>query len=582
MTEERATRKLSGILSADAVGYSRLMEEDEASTIRNLENSKRLMSKLIEQFKGRVVDAPGDNLLAEFGSVVDTAECAVKIQQELKIKNTELPDNRKMEFRIGVNLGDIVEEADRIYGDGVNIAARLEGLAEPGGICISGRVYDQVENKLDLVYEYIGKHAAKNIKKPLRVYQVRMEARSVAEFHKAFELPEKPSVAVLPFVNMSRDSDQEYFSDGITEDLITDLSKISGLFVIARNSVFTYKGKAVKVQEVVSRELGVRYVLEGSVRKSGERVRITAQLIDATTGGHLWAERYNRDLKDIFAVQDEVTQQIISALKVKVEKVEQERAFRKETANLSAFDYNLRGWWYYHRFTRDTNDKAREMFERAIELDPEFAIAYAGLGFTYYEEWANQWSQDSQTLEQAFELAKRTIALNDSLPEAHRVLGDVYLYKKQYEQAIAERKKAVALDPNNADGIAGLGEVMVYNGQIEDGIALIKKAIRLNPHHHIWYFWVLGLASVLAGRYDEAEEILERAVICNPDFLSTHVILAVIYVETGRLKEAHVEAEEIMRLSPDFSLKLLKEMIPVKDQEIIGWATGVLTKAGLK
>jgi len=581
MAEERAKRKLSAILSADVKGYSRLMQDDESSTIQTLKTYRELMAFFIQGYRGRVVDSPGDNVLAEFGSVVDAMECAVKIQQELKEKNAELPESRRMEFRIGINLGDVIEDEDRIYGDGVNIAARVEGLADPGGICISGRVYDQIENKLNLGYEYIGERAVKNIKKPLRVYRVGMEPHSVAEVHKAFDLPEKPSVAVLPFVNMSRDSDQEYFSDGITEDLITDLSKISGLFVIARNSVFIYKGKAVKVQEV-SRDLGVRYVLEGSVRKSGERVRITAQLIDATTGGHLWAERYNRDLKDIFAVQDEVTQQIISALKVKVEKVEQERALRKETANLNAFDYNLRGWWYYHRFTRDTNDKAREMFEKAIELDPEFAIAYAGLGFTYYEEWANQWSQDSQTLEQAFELAIRATALNDSSPEAHRILGDVYLYKRQYGQAIAERKKAVALDPNNADGLAGFGEVMVYNGQIKDGIALIKKAIRLNPHHHIWYLWVLGLASALAGRYDEAEEILERAVICNPDFLSTHVILAVIYVETGRLNEAHAEVAEIMRLSPDFSLKFLKEMIPVKDQEIIGWATGVLTKAGLK
>ena len=581
MAEERAKRKLSAILSADVKGYSRLMQDDESSTIQTLKTYRELMAFFIQGYRGRVVDSPGDNVLAEFGSVVDAMECAVKIQQELKEKNAELPESRRMEFRIGINLGDVIEDEDRIYGDGVIIAARVEGLADPGGICISGRVYDQIENKLNLGYEYIGERAVKNIKKPLRVYRVGMEPHSVAEVHKAFDLPEKPSVAVLPFVNMSRDSDQEYFSDGITEDLITDLSKISGLFVIARNSVFIYKGKAVKVQEV-SRDLGVRYVLEGSVRKSGERVRITAQLIDATTGGHLWAERYNRDLKDIFAVQDEVTQQIISALKVKVEKVEQERALRKETANLNAFDYNLRGWWYYHRFTRDTNDKAREMFEKAIELDPEFAIAYAGLGFTYYEEWANQWSQDSQTLEQAFELAIRATALNDSSPEAHRILGDVYLYKRQYGQAIAERKKAVALDPNNADGLAGFGEVMVYNGQIKDGIALIKKAIRLNPHHHIWYLWVLGLASALAGRYDEAEEILERAVICNPDFLSTHVILAVIYVETGRLNEAHAEVAEIMRLSPDFSLKFLKEMIPVKDQEIIGWATGVLTKAGLK
>jgi len=370
MTEERARRKLSGILSADAVGYSRLMQENEALTIRALEDSKRLMSELIEQFKGRVVDAPGDNLLAEFGSVVDATECAVKIQKELKTKNEELPDNRKMQFRIGVNLGDVVEEADRIYGDGVNIAARLEALAEPGGICISRTAYDHVKNKLEFGYEYLGEHSVKNIAEPVRVYRVLMEPEAAgkvigekrflgrisrktaiiaiivlvivaggligwniylyqskkiepASLEKmAYPLPDKPSIAVLPFDNMSADPEQEYFSAGLTEEIISALSKVPEIFVIARNSAFTYKGKPVKVQQV-SEELGVRYVLEGSVRKTEDRVRITAQLIDATNGRHLWSERYDPELKDIFELQDEITMKIINALQVELTEGEQ-------------------------------------------------------------------------------------------------------------------------------------------------------------------------------------------------------------------------------------------------------------------
>jgi TolB-like protein/class 3 adenylate cyclase len=435
MTAERYERKLIGILSADVKGYSRLMGEDEEATIHTLTAYREVMANLIQKHQGLVVDSPGDNVLAQFKSVVDAVRCAVEIQEELKVRNTELPENRKMEFRIGVNLGDVIEEGERIYGDGVNIAARVEGLAEGGGISISGTVHDHIEHKLALGYEFLGEHTVKNIKKPVRVYRVLMEPGAGAavgrkkrpglrrwqwaalavlgvlivgaaavviwnvyfrpappveelavEPIRSLELPDKPSIAVLPFVNMSGDPEQEYFSDGITEDLITDLSKISGLFVIARNSVFVYKGKGVKTAEV-GRELGVRYVLEGSVRKANDRVRITAQLVDANTGGHLWAERYDRDLKDIFALQDEVTQKIVAALAVKLTEDEQERLVRKGTDSLEAYDFTLRGWDYFFRFTMEANAQAREMFERAIDLAPQYALGHSGLGLSGPLNW---------------------------------------------------------------------------------------------------------------------------------------------------------------------------------------------------
>src|SRR3989441_1650150 len=377
MEPHGVARKLAAILSADVKGYSRLMGEDEIATIRTLTAYRAVMATLIQRHRGRVVDSPGDNLLAEFASVLDAVQCAVEIQQELKVRNADLPAPRKMEFRIGINLGDVIVEGERIYGEGVNIAARLEGLAEAGGICISGTVYDQIENKLALGYKYLGKQVVKNIARPVQVYRVSMEPRAAplkaskeaegqppgiirlwprgrteplkasreAEgqrqpLQKGMELPDKPSIAVLPFINLSGDPEQEYFSDGMTEDLITDLSKLSGLFVIARHSVFTYKGKAVKVEQV-GRELGVQYVLGGSVRKVDNRVRITAQLVDATTGYHLWAERYDRPLKDIFALQDETIQKIVAALAVKLTEEEQERVWRRYTDNMEAYDYLL-------------------------------------------------------------------------------------------------------------------------------------------------------------------------------------------------------------------------------------------------
>jgi len=487
MTQEGFKRKLTSILSADVVGYSRLMGEDEDTTVQTLTTYRDVISSLIKDHKGRVVDSPGDNILAEFASVVNSLRCAWDVQQEIKSRNADLPENRRMNFRIGINLGDVIEEEDRIYGDGVNIAARLEGLAEEGGICISGTAYDQVKTKLPFRYEYQGEQVVKNIREPIRVYKVLIE-KDVDELilGKKLELPDKPSIAVLPFINMSGDPEQEYFSDGLTEDLITDLSKYSGMFVISRNSVFIYKGQVVK-SEQVRNELGVRYMLEGSVRKAGNRVRITAQLIDTNTGGHLWAERYDRELKDIFTLQDEITQQIVSALGVKFVEIEQKRALRKDTADLNAFDCNLQGWWYFHRFTREDNEQARRMFEKAIELAPKFADAYAGLGFTYYEQWSRLWSQEPQTLERAFELAKKAISLNDSLSTAYTLLSHVYLWRKQHAQAIAEQERAIALNPNNADNYADLADVLVWAGRPEEALGLVEKAMRLNPHYPARY-----------------------------------------------------------------------------------------------
>jgi adenylate cyclase len=521
--------------------------------------------------------------------VVDAVRCAVEIQHALEVKNEELPDNRQMQFRIGINLGDVIVEGERLYGDGVNIAARLESLALPGGICISGTVHDHVKNKLALTYEDLGEQVVKNIAEPVRVYRVGMdEATSQKATGKAqkakverragiarrkwltltvtgllliaatigvvrywlssipntqpstpstqaapaaLPLPDKPSLVVLPFVNMSNDPEQEYFSDGITEDITSDLSQISGLFVIARNSAFTYKGKAVKVQDV-SREMGVRYVLEGSVRRADNQVRVTTQLIDATTGYHLWSERYDRPLKDIFALQDEIVRKIVTTLNLQIRLREQGAALevRKRTANLEAYDSVLRGMAYTYRFTKEANVQARQMYEKAIELDPEYVSAYVGLGFTYYIDWIWQWSQDPQTPERALELAQKALALDDFSPWPHNLLGAIYLYiKKQYDQAFAEVERTIALDPNSAEGYWRMGEILGSMGKPEEGIGWIKKAMRLNPRYPGYYAQTLGGAYFLAGRYEEAITALQDALPRNPDYMWTHVSLALSY-----------------------------------------------------
>ena len=579
MASHSIERKLAAILSADVKGYSRLMGEDEVATIRTLTAYREVMATLIGQHRGRVVDSPGDNLLAEFVSVVDAVQCAVEIQQELKKRNADLPISRKMEFRIGINLGEVVVEAEKIYGDGVNLAARLEGLADAGGICVSGIVYDQVENKLNFLnlgYEYLGEQTVKNIAKPVPVYRVHLEPGAMAPAVKGKSeatpprppLPDKPSIAVLPFANLSGDPEQEYFSDGITEDLITDLSKLSGLFVISRNSAFLYKGRVVSPEQV-SQELGVRHVLEGSVRKAGNRVRISAQLIDTTTGYHLWAERYDRELQDIFAVQDEVTQKIVAALQVKLTEGEQKRLRRPPTDNLDAYEYFLRGLEYYWHRTREANAQARQMFERAIELDPNFATAHAWLSRTCVVDWMFQWNEDPQILEHASALAQRAAVLDDSLPVAHQTLAYVFLLRNQFEQAIVEAERAVTLDPNDADACVTLGEILSCAGRPQEALGLVEKAMRLDPHYPSSYLYALGQAYYLTGRYEETIIVLKRLLTRNPDHLHAHFFLAISYSEIGRTEEARAELAACKDLGPTYSLKRMKDRIPYRDSTLL-------------
>lgn len=569
------------------------MGEDEVATVRTLTAYREVMSAFIQQYRGRVVDSPGDNILAEFSSVIDAVQCAVEIQQELGVRNAELPSPRRMEFRIGINLGDVIVEGERIYGDGVNIAARLESLANAGGICISGTVYDQVENKLALEYESLGEQTVKNIAKPVRAYRVQGALKLASSFPPArkekllsfpppaFSLPDKPSIAVLPFANMSSDPEQEYFSDGITEDLITDLSKLSGLFVISRNSVLIYKGKAVKPEQV-SADLGVRYILEGSIRKAGTRVRITAQLIDATTGYHLWAERYDRDLEDIFALQDEVTTKIVDALEITLTEGEQRRLGQPLTTNVEAYDCYLRGLDFHTRSTQAANRTAQQLFTRAIELDPQFATAQACLGWVYFEQWSMGWSHDPQTLEDAFSAAQKAITTNPLLSDGHRLLGIVYLWKKQHELAAAEMERALALDPNRADTYSAFADICNFSGKPEKSPSLVEKAMRLNPQYPNWYLWDLGHAYYLLRRYKEAIETFKRALARNPDFIPAQGFLAIIYGETGLLEEARTAGKTLQKIGSGFSLATLQQRLPYKDQAILERVLNAARKSGLE
>jgi adenylate cyclase len=581
MTTQESKRKLTAILSADVKGYSRLMSQDEEATVKTLKEHRATISTLVSEHRGRVVDFPGDNILAEFGSVVDAVKCAVKVQETLRDKNAEMPENKRMVFRIGVNLGDVIEEEGRIYGDGVNISARLEGLAEAGGICISGTAFDQVEDKLGFEFEYLGEKVLKNIKKPVRVYRVKTDnVISQIKMNREFSLPDKPSIAVLPFTNMSGDPEQEYFSDGMTEDLITDLSKIAGLFVIARNSVFTYKGKAVKVDQV-GRELGVRYVLEGSVRKAEGRVRITAQLVNASTGGHLWAERYDRSIGDIFVLQDEVTRQIVMAMAVKLTEDEHQHLGRRYTDNLEAYDYFLRGLEYFHRFSKKSANQSRRMFESAINLDSQFSAAYGYLALTHWLEWSFGLTHDPEILDRAFALAQKAVVLNDSLPEAHRILGNLYLWRKQHELGIAELEKSIVLSPNDADAFTWLGDMLAWAGRPDEAIEMVKKAMRLNPIYPAIYLWHLGHAYFLMKRHDDAILTLKRLLSRNPDFLPAYIYLALAHAELGQREEAQTEAGNFFNATRSMSWQDWRERLPYKDQDVLEHLFEILGNVGV-
>ena len=592
VTQEGFKRKLTAILSADVVGYSRLMDDNEEATIRTLNDYRVSITSLIQQYRGRVVDAIGDNLLAEFASAVDAVNCSVETQRDLTERNAELPYERKMEFRIGINVGDVVDEGGRIYGDGVNIAARVEGLAEAGGICISGRVYDQVENKLDLEYEFLGEQKVKNITRPVRIYRVlsypgaavhrvfrakeavgrrwrkmalaiaavvvvgavalagwqfyqrrSMKVRVASVEKMAFPLPDMPSIAVLPFDNLSDDPKQEYFCDGMTEDLITDLSKISGMLVIARNSTFAYKGKPIKIKQVAE-ELGVRYVLEGSVRKAENKVRITAQLIDAITGLHIWGDRYDGNLKDVFGLQDKVTRSIVTILAVQLTAGDEERVARKGTDNAQAYDSFLMGWEHYLRQTPDDFRDAISYFKKAVDLDPQYTRAYAALATTYWEAWKRFWhervglsriSQHEPRFKAEQFLAK---AMQNPTPLAHQVNSARLLHLQQHDEAIAEAQRAIALDPNDPDSYIALAGALNLAGRADEALGWVERAMRLNPHYPSYYLYQLGLVQFGMEQFDKAVISLEQATALNPEDRWTYRLLLATYGLLDRSEDA--------------------------------------------
>jgi adenylate cyclase len=635
-------RRLAAIMFTDIVGFSRQMGADEARMLRLLAVHNQLIQHAVAEHHGHVIKTIGDAFLVDFPSVVHAVQCAQSIQGQLRTHNAEHENAEQIHVRIGIHLGDIVQKNGDVFGDGVNIASRLQGLAEPDTICVSQVVYKEVEKKLDLgTVVSLGKPKLKNIAERFAVYAllpapppgVRQKlqvqrlklsrrirpvhwlsvagllliagtfvavryfpfltpstqhaSRNTPEF---LSLPDKPSIVVLPFTNMSNDPEQEFFSDGITEDITTDLSKLSSLFVIARNSAFTYKGKAVKVQDV-SREMGVRYVLEGSVRRSDNQVRITAQLIDATTGGHLWSERYDRPLKDIFALQDEIRQKIVFVLKVKLTPEEQERFQRTPTGNLEAYDYFLRARetgsraWYEYR--KEASEQARKLFEKATDLDPKYAAAYAGLGQMYWVDFFFRWAQDpNQTLGQAFEFAQRAVALDNSLPVTHRVLSTIYLFQRQHEQAIAEVERAIVLNPNDALNYSTLGVTLVFAGRLDEGVKALEQGLRFDPRNPTIYLVQLGHAYRSAGQWGKASIPLKQVLSLNPAIIPARANLAVCYIELGREDEARAEAAEVLRRNPSFSVEDMwrKENQPFKDDPtpILERLYAAARKAGLK
>jgi TolB-like protein/class 3 adenylate cyclase len=599
--KERLPRKLAAILHADIAGYSRLAGEDEDTTHRRLKESLDLISSTVTSYHGRVINYAGDAALAMFEAVVDAVSCAVAIQHDIAKFNQDVPDERKLQFRIGVNMGDVIEDSGDIFGDGVNVAARLEGLAEPGGICIAESVHIAVGSKLPLDYQDIGAQSVKNIAEPIRVYQVALKpgaelpqptedrksveppkikkwnplavaltivlivAVSAAYWlilreseevpasveQKALSLPDKPSIAVLPFINMSSDKEQEYFVDGMTEDLITDLSKISGLFVIARNSVFTYKGESIDLNQVAA-ELGIRFILEGSVRRSDKEVRINAQLIDVSTGGHLWAERYDGNLDDVFALQDRVTNKIVSVLAVKLS-ANDDRNGKPETGNTDAYDEFLKGWNEYLKQTPKNYVRAISLFNKAVELDPSYSRAYAALAAVYWQSWKRLWHKEigerrwHDARVQAEQFLSR--AMQDPSQLAYQLSSAMSLQKGEIETAIIEAEKAIAMDPNDPEGYIALAGSLSYSGDAQQALLMVEQAMRLNPHYPPYYLYELGLVHFVGSAFDKAVSALEKAVALNPEDSWSQILLLATYGHLDRTDDAFKILDNLSRMN---------------------------------
>ncbi|MET3911370.1 adenylate cyclase [Bradyrhizobium sp. S3.3.6] len=547
MPPERIERKLAAILAADVAGYSRLMGADEEGTLARLKACRReLMDPEIAEHRGRVVKTTGDGILIEFPSVVDAVRCAMDVQRGMAERNADVTDEQRIEFRVGINLGDIMIDAEDIHGDGVNIAARLESIAEPGGICISDSSYQQVRDKFTIHFEDMGVQQLKNIARPVRVYRVPI-GRSARRERPALALPDKPSIAVLPFQNMSGDPEQEYFADGMVEDIITELSRIRWLFVIARNSTFTYKGHAVAVKQV-ARELGVRYVLEGSVRKGGSRVRVTAQMIDATSGAHIWAERYDRDLSDIFAVQDEITASVAGVIEPALAEAEQQRVLRKPPERLDAWEAYQRGLWHFNKYGPEENRTAQTFFRQAIALDPNFAPGHYGYALAL--QW-DIWHFSSRPFLEVQGTARKEAQIAVSLDErdamAHAVLAHMMMWGGEWEAAIAEARTAVALNPNSAFVISMLGCVLGFGGYREEALERLQQAMRASPHDPLIWLWSIwrALLQFFSRDFVAALQTLRQVVRLRPSYAPPYEYVAASLAHLGQLGEAREALERV-------------------------------------
>ncbi|MCA1409091.1 tetratricopeptide repeat protein [Ensifer sp. IC3342] len=585
MANESIRRRLAAILAADVVGYSRLMERDEKSTHTLLmARWKEVLEPLVAIHQGRVFKRTGDGVFVEFGSAVNAVECAATLQQAMAAANRDMPEDRAIVLRVGVNLGDIMVEDSDLYGDGVNVAARLETLANPGGVAISDGVHEYVHGRVGIDFVDSGYHEVKNIERPVHVWSWSPNDRTNDPIKTAAEtppqLPKKPSIAVLPFDNMSGDPEQGYFADGITEDIITDLSKVSGLFVIARNSSFAYKGKTPDIRKV-SRELGVRYILEGSVRRATDRIRINAQMIDGMTGGHLWAERYDRGLEDIFAVQDEVTRTIVNALKVKLTAGEEERRESRAKVDPEAYDLLVRARQSILHFNSVSSLEARSMLERAVAIDPGLAAAYASLSIIALTEFINQWNGATpDNLTQAFELAHKAIDTDDTEPQGHHALSLVLAFMRRLDEAERAAERAIELDPNSASVYTALGGIRDFQGRHEDALALYTRAHRLDPQFDLSLHF-LGRALLSLGRFNEAEIAFKRRLTLAPRSDMTRFYLACLYGRIGRHEEARRYWREVLEVNSNFSVDHLKRALPYRDPDLLDRLMDGLRDAGV-
>ncbi len=635
MAEIKTQRKLTAILSADVKGYSKLMGDDDESTVNTITAYRKIISELINKHQGRVVDTPGDNILAEFSGALNAVHSAIEIQQKLETENGKLTANRRMDFRIGINLGDVLHKEDRIYGDGVNVAARIESLADPGGVCISRGVFDQVKKKVRQGFEYMGEHTVKNISEPVRIYRILfqsefegkvLEESSIwkvkrkksfaitiavilvcssvllwfiyyrpipiepASIEKmVYPLPEKPSIAVLPFVNMSDDKQQEYFSDGITEDIITDLSANPELFVIARNSTFAYKGKSVKIRQIAE-ELGVKFVLEGSVRKSGNKVRINAQLIDATDGHHLWAERYDGQLIDVFVLQDTMSNKIVSALNVKLSDGDKKSVDTKETDNIDAYDAFLKGWNYYRRNTREDWAKAILLFEKAINFDPKYTRAHAAISLIYwrYSRTTMSYFPDTELLGINYAEARARareyldLAMKQPTTISYRVAASMALYRRQFRKAYELAEKAVELAPNDVDGIYNIGYISLASGEHAKAVNLIEKGMRLDPHNIAEPLYLIGIVNFANGQFENAVSFIERALTHNPKLPISVPILPAALSLLGQDQKAQLSLEKLKKSNPlGYKFQQIMFNFPFSKIEVIDSFVNGLRRAGL-